>query len=78
VLEEKVMELYIVDKAVDEYRRASFQKAFSKLRLKEQWVIPPTASSALAAAIEDVLEVYRCPHDPDFQLCLRGRVLSTA
>ena len=34
--------------------------------MKEQWVIPPDASSALVAAKEDVLEVYHRPHDPEY------------
>jgi hypothetical protein len=32
--------------------------------LKEQWVIPPCATAAFVAAMEDVLEVYQRPHDP--------------
>src|SRR5262249_6641844 len=36
--------------------------------LKEQWVIPPKANSAFVAAMEDVLEVYHRPHDPDYPL----------
>jgi transposase len=32
--------------------------------LKQQWVIPPDASAAFAASMEDVLEVYQRPHDP--------------
>ena len=35
-----------------------------KPHLKEQWVIPPEASSAFVAAMEDVLEVYQRPRDP--------------
>jgi uncharacterized small protein (DUF1192 family) len=39
--------------------------------LKEQWVIPPDASAAFVAAMEDVLEVYHRPPDPDFPVvCL--------
>jgi len=33
--------------------------------LREQFVIPPEASAAFVAAMEDVLEVYHRPHDPD-------------
>ena len=32
--------------------------------LKKQWVIPPDASAAFVAAMEDVLEVYHRPRDP--------------
>jgi hypothetical protein len=39
--------------------------------LKEQWVIPPDASSAFVAAMEDVLEVYHRPHNPKYPVvCL--------
>jgi len=31
-------------------------------------VIPPKANSAFVAAMEDVLEVYHRPHDPDYPL----------
>ncbi len=33
--------------------------------LKQQFVIPPVANAAFVAAMEDVLEVYHRPHDPD-------------
>jgi hypothetical protein len=33
--------------------------------LNEQWVIPPDANAAFVAAMEDVIEVYHRPHDPD-------------
>ena len=35
------------------------------LGLKQQWVIPPEASGAFAAAMEDVLAAYMRPRDPD-------------
>jgi hypothetical protein len=34
-----------------------------KPHLKKQWVIPPQADAAFVAAMEDVLEAYRRPHD---------------
>jgi len=36
-----------------------------KPHLKEQWVIPPHRNTAFIAAMEDVLEVYRRPRDPN-------------
>ena len=33
--------------------------------LKQQWVIPPGNSGAFVAAMEDVIEVYHRPHDPN-------------
>ncbi len=38
---------------------------------KEQWVIPPEQNAEFVAAMEDVLEVYQRPHDPQRPLvCL--------
>jgi len=34
--------------------------------LKKYWKIPPKQSAAFVAAMEDVLEVYHLPYDPDF------------
>lgn len=34
--------------------------------LKQQWVIPPDGSAAFAAAMEDVIEVYHRPTDPEY------------
>jgi hypothetical protein len=36
-----------------------------KPHLQKQWVIPPEANAAFVAGMEDVLEVYQRPHDPD-------------
>ena len=33
--------------------------------LQRQWVIPPDANAAFVANMEDVLEVYHRPHDPE-------------
>jgi hypothetical protein len=33
--------------------------------LKRQYVIPPEASAAFVANVEDVLDGYHRPHDPD-------------
>jgi transposase len=39
--------------------------------LKEEWCIPPKASGAFVAAMEDVLEVYHRPYDPQRpQICM--------
>jgi hypothetical protein len=40
------------------------QKNDLKPWLKEQWVLPPKANAAFVAAMEDVLEVYTRPYDP--------------
>jgi len=39
--------------------------------LKQQWVLPPKANAGFVAAMEDVLDVYARPHDPERpQVCL--------
>jgi hypothetical protein len=40
------------------------QKNDLKPSQKKQWVIPPTANAEFVCAIEDVLEVYTRPYDP--------------
>jgi hypothetical protein len=37
-----------------------------KPHLQKQWVIPPDANAAFVASMEDVLEVYQRPHDPEY------------
>jgi hypothetical protein len=36
--------------------------------LQTQWVIPPYANAAFVANMEDVLDVYHKPRDPDYPL----------
>src|SRR5271167_761038 len=48
-----------------QHDRADAKKNVLKPHLKEQYVIPPDANAAFVAAMEDVLEVYHRPHDPD-------------
>ena len=58
LLEEKVVELNIVERASDSTIGRVFKKNTLKPHLQQQWVIPPKANSAFVAAMEDVLEVY--------------------
>jgi DDE superfamily endonuclease/Homeodomain-like domain len=51
-----------------QHDRTSSKKNVLKPHIQEQWVIPPKANSAFVAAMEDVLEVYQRPHDPDHPL----------
>src|SRR4051812_3900936 len=44
---------------------AGLEKNILKPHLNDQWVIPPDANAAFVAAMEDVIEVYHRPHDPD-------------
>jgi hypothetical protein len=48
-----------------QHDRAYAQKNTLKPHLQKQWVIPPAANAAFVAGMEDVLEVYQRPHDPD-------------
>ena len=63
LLEEKVVELQIVDRAKATARLVAFEKT-SEPDTKKCWVIPPEANAAFVAAMEDVLAVYQRPHDP--------------
>src|SRR5262249_9597875 len=71
LLENKVVELGIVDRASDStIGRALKKTLFSPIR-RQHWVIPPKANSAFVAAMEDVLAVYTRPRDGDGRLfCL--------
>src|ERR1700675_4532704 len=48
-----------------QHHRADSQKNILKPHLKQQWVIAPDASAAFVANMEDVLEVYQRPRDPE-------------
>jgi hypothetical protein len=64
LLEDKVVELNIVARVSDN-TIGRMQKNTLTPHLREQYVIPPDANAAFVAAMEDVLEVYHRPHDPD-------------
>nr|WP_210302516.1 IS630 family transposase [Rhodoblastus sphagnicola] len=64
LLEQKVVELNIVEKASDNTIGRTLKKNTLKPHLKQQWVIAPEANAAFVAAMEDVLDVYQRPHDP--------------
>src|SRR5271166_1618290 len=71
LLEEKVVELNIVEKASDNTIGRTLKKNALKPHRKSQWVIPPDANAGFVAAMEDVLETYQKPRDPDRPLvCL--------
>src|SRR6516164_9124180 len=54
-----------------QHDRARSEKNTLQPHRKEQWVIPPEANGAFVAAMEEVLDVYTRPHDPDMPLvCL--------
>jgi hypothetical protein len=64
LLENEVVELGIVERASDTTIPAHAQKNALKPHRRQYWVIPPKASGAFVAAMEDVLQVYARPHDP--------------
>ena len=72
LLEEAVVELNIVERASDNTIGRTL-KNLLKPHLQRQWVIPPDANAAFVANMEDVLEVYHRPHDPECPRGLRGR-----
>ena len=74
LLENKVVELKIVDRASDSTIGRTLKKIFSNPHRRQCWVIPPKANSAFVAAMEDILAVYTRPRDPDCPLvCLDER-----
>ena len=64
LLEEKVVELNIVEKASDNTIGRTLKNLLKPHR-NRQWVIPPDANAGFVAAMEDVLETYQRPRDPD-------------
>jgi hypothetical protein len=65
LLEDRVVELNIVPRVSDNTIGRTLKKNILKPHLKEQWVIPPDANAAFVAGMDNVLEVYHRPHDPD-------------
>jgi hypothetical protein len=71
LLENKVVELGIVDRASDSTIWRTFKKNTLQPHCRQCWVIPPEANSAFVASMEDILAVYTRPRDPDRPLaCL--------
>ena len=70
LLEEQVVALKIVERASDNTIGRTLKKP-SQAPPTEQWVIPPDSNAAFVANMEDVLDVYHKPRDPDCPLvCL--------
>ncbi len=78
LLEEKVVELQHRRESQRQHDRADAKKNTLKPHLKQQWVIPPDASAAFVATMEDVLEVYQRPHDPALPAGVSRRNLEAA
>ena len=64
LLESKVVEFGIVE-AANDLRSSGCSKNALQPHRRKYWVIPPKASGAFVAAMEDVLSVYTRPRDPD-------------
>jgi hypothetical protein len=64
LLEDQVVERGIVAPACDNTIGRTLKKVL-KPHLNQQSVIPPEANAAFVANMEDVLEVYQRPRDPD-------------
>ena len=66
-----MVELGIVERASDTTIQRTLQKNALQPHRRQYWVIPPQASGAFVAAVEDVPEVYARPRDPERPLvCL--------
>ena len=64
LLADRLIELEIVPSVCHETVRQTLRANDLKPWLKRQWCIAPTASAAFVCHLEDVLEVYHRPFDP--------------
>jgi len=65
LLADKLVEVKIAD-SVSTMTVLRSLKNELRPRLSKYWKIPPDHDAAFVAAMEDVLEVYRLPHDPRY------------
>jgi hypothetical protein len=63
LLADRLVELAVVESIDPATVWRTLKKNHLKPWLKQQWVIPPKASAAFVAAMEDVLDVYAGPYD---------------
>ncbi|MCL0093472.1 IS630 family transposase [Dehalococcoidia bacterium] len=68
LLADKVVELGIVDTLSYETVRRTLKKGELKPHLRKSWVIPPEQNAEFVARMEDVLELYHLPYDPQIPL----------
>ncbi|MGV0028999.1 IS630 family transposase [Phormidesmis priestleyi] len=66
LLAERMVELGHVEQISQETIRKTLKKNQLKPWLKECWVIAPEANAEFVALMEDVLEVYHRPYDPNY------------
>lgn len=65
LLAEELVALEVVESISHETVRQQLKKNGMTKRLVEYWVIPPEADAEFVANMEEVLEVYERPHDPN-------------
>ena len=65
LLARQVVELAIVESISHETIRRTLKKNGMTKRKIEYWVIPPQADAEFAASMEQVLDLYQKPYDPD-------------
>jgi hypothetical protein len=65
LLEAAVVELNIVDRASDDTIGRTLKKALLSLTSRSNGSSRRMPTTAFVASMEDVLEVYQRPHDPD-------------
>ncbi len=64
LLADKLIELEVVETVSRETVRTTLKKNELKPWLKEEWCIPPEKNADFVCAMEDVLETYHVPHNP--------------
>lgn len=71
LLKQRLVAQGYVDSVSHETVRQTLKKNELKPWLKRCWCIPPKANAAFVCAMEDVLDVYQQPADPNYpQVCL--------
>ena len=71
LLADKLVELEVVDAHLVPDSPPDAQKNELKPQLRKQWCIPPEANAEFVWRMEDVLEVYTRPYDPQLpQVCM--------
>ncbi|MCF2938350.1 IS630 family transposase [Paenibacillus alkaliterrae] len=65
LLADRAVELKYIDSISHESVRQVLKKNELKPHLRKCWCIPPEQNAAFVAAMEDVLDVYQQPYDPD-------------
>ncbi|MDD2901729.1 MAG: IS630 family transposase [Syntrophales bacterium] len=71
LLAEKAVELHLAPSVSHMTVQRILKKGELKPHLRKYWKIPPKGSAAFVANMEDVIQVYHLPYDPDYpQVCM--------